>query len=302
MSTDVDCLVVGAGPAGLTAALYIARFHLRVCVIDAGNSRARQIVRSHNLAGFPDGIAGEELLERMQSQARRYGVAVRRGTVGDLQRADGVFRAMTGTEKITAAAVLIATGVENIRPPLGADQHEQALKSGCLRYCPVCDGYEVTDRKIGVYGSGENAVNEAEFLRSYSANVSLLIPEKATLAESERSCLAALGIEVVPQVTGFALDKTGISVRSDAGRIVFDTIYPALGSAVRSELAVKIGAETTDDGCIKVDSHQRTTIPGLYAAGDVVVGLDQISHAIGGGAVAGTAIRNDLASSRPLLR
>ena len=87
-----------------------------------------------------------------------------------------------------------------------------------------------------------------------------------------------------------------------AGPLRFDSIYPALGSTIRSDLARALGADMTADGCLLVDTHQRTSIPGLYAAGDVVKGLDQISHAVGEGGVAATTIRNDLAERRPLLR
>ena len=82
----------------------------------------------------------------------------------------------------------------------------------------------------------------------------------------------------------------------------FDTVYPALGSDIHSKLAAALGAVLTDEGCIKVDAHQRTSVPGLYAAGDVVVGLDQISHAMGEAGVAATTIRNDLATAKPMLR
>jgi thioredoxin reductase (NADPH) len=91
-------------------------------------------------------------------------------------------------------------------------------------------------------------------------------------------------------------------VATAAGRLKFDSIYPALGSEVHSNLAKGLGAAVTDDGCIKVDDHQRTSVPGLYAAGDVVSGLDQISHAMGEAGVAATTIRNDLAKAAPLRR
>ncbi|HEU4704691.1 MAG TPA: FAD-dependent oxidoreductase, partial [Sphingomicrobium sp.] len=86
------------------------------------------------------------------------------------------------------------------------------------------------------------------------------------------------------------------------GRLRFDSVYPALGSRVRSELAAEAGARTSADGCLVVDAHQRTDVPGLFAAGDVVKGLDQISHAMGEGGVAATAIRNYLAELAPLRR
>jgi thioredoxin reductase (NADPH) len=99
-----------------------------------------------------------------------------------------------------------------------------------------------------------------------------------------------------------AINGDQIAVETGHGRLLFDSLYPALGSDVRNELACQLGAALNDMGSIIADAHQRTNIPGLYAAGDVTLGLDQISHAMGEGGVAATTIRNDLAKERPLLR
>ena len=104
------------------------------------------------------------------------------------------------------------------------------------------------------------------------------------------------------QPRNFALDPTGIHFTVGQKGMSFDAVYPALGSEIHSELAASLGATLTDEGCIKVDAHQRTNVLGLYAAGDVVVGLDQISHAMGEAGVAATTIRNDLAAAQPMLR
>jgi thioredoxin reductase (NADPH) len=183
--------------------------------------------------------------------------------------------------------------------------HDEALARGLIRYCPICDGYEVTDRKIGVIGSGSHGVAEAVFLRGYSADVTLIAPDLAhDLAEEDRAQLEALGIETIDgPARGVGVQSACITVETAEGYHAFDTVYPALGSDTHTELAEQAGvALTKETGCITVDSHQRTNVPGLYAAGDVVLGLDQISHAVGEGGVAATTIRNDLAKRRPLLR
>ena len=101
---------------------------------------------------------------------------------------------------------------------------------------------------------------------------------------------------------GFRLEVEGVSVEAAGRRVTFDTFYPALGSAVHSDSAAELGAALTDEGCIKVDVHQRSSVSGLYAAGDVVIGLDQISHAMGEAGVAATTLRNDLARIAAQLR
>jgi thioredoxin reductase (NADPH) len=302
---ELDCLIVGGGPAGLTAAIYLARFHLKLRVIDAGNSRASWIPCTRNHAGFPDGISGTELIERMKAQARKYGAAIESGRVTRLDRVKGGFSAEWGSGSARARTVLLATGVMNRRPPMDEDLHDEALARGLIRYCPICDAYEVTDKKVGVIGSGARGVAEALFLRSYSADITLIAPDRAhDIDAADQAKLREYGIKAVDgPCHAVAALNDAIVVETAQGHHAFDSVYPALGSDVHNELAGQIGvALSGETGCVIVDSHQRTNVPGAYGAGDVVLGLDQISHAMGEGGVAATTIRNDLAKLRPLLR
>ena len=302
----LDCLVIGGGPAGLTAAIYLSRYHLDILVVDGGKSRAAQIPCTRNHAGFPDGISGVELLERMREQAQKYGTRIESEYVTKIERdeATGVFTATWGSGEASARSVLLATGVTNRRPPMDETLHDEALAAGMIRYCPVCDGYEVTDKKVGVIGSGKGGVNEAIFLRSFTADVALIAPDKATTVSSEdRSRLEEAGIEIVDgPAEGVATMDGCITIDTAEGHFTFDSVYPALGSDTHTQLAEMLGGALSETCCILVDSHQRTSVPGLYAAGDVVLGLDQISHAMGEGGVASATIRNDLAKARPLRR
>jgi thioredoxin reductase (NADPH) len=298
-----DCLVIGGGPAGLTAAIYLTRYHLSIRVVDAGKSRASLIPCTHNHAGYPGGISGKELIARMTEQAQMYGAAIVTGRVTRLDRIDGGFRAEWGEGSVMARTVLIATGVTNRRPPMDEDLHDAALAKGLIRYCPVCDGYEVTDRRVGVIGSGGRGVAEAVFLRGFTADITLIAPDRAhELDADDQARLAEFGIEAVDgPCQAVAAHDECIVVDTAEGHYTFDSVYPALGSDTHVELALQVGA-TLEEGVLVVDSHQRTSVPGLYAAGDVVLGLDQISHAMGEGGVAATTIRNDLAKERPILR
>ncbi len=302
--TTCDCLVIGGGPAGLAAAIYLARFHLAVTVFDAGKSRASLIPMARNLPGFPDGIAGAAYLERMRAQARAYGANLRSGEVTDIARKAEIFVAKTAQSTIRARAVLLATGVVNNRPGMISDtDHARAVASGLIRYCPICDAYEVTDRQIAVLGTGRRGLAEAMFLRAYSSKVTLVAPRGGHDLDSvQKGDLAAAQILVAGPCQGIKLRNDSLELSIDGVPTRFDTLYPALGSKIRSELAGHLGAGLSPDGCLAVDLHQRTSVSGLYAAGDVVLGLDQISHALGEAGVAATAIRNDLAAASPLLR
>jgi thioredoxin reductase (NADPH) len=299
-----DCIIIGAGPAGLTAAIYLARFHLSIRLLDCGSSRAALIPLTRNHAGYPDGVSGKDLLADMLVQAEKYG-AVREGvTVEAIEPLDEGFAVMADGRRLLARSVLLATGVVNNRPAgMTDDLHDAALAAGLLRYCPICDAYEVTDKRVAVIGTGEHGMREALFLRGYTRDLTLIAPESHEL---DAACEAALDDAGIVRVDGpcggFAIEENTFVVDTAKGRMRFDSVYPALGSMIRSKLAVAAGARASADGCLEVDNHQRTSIPGLFAAGDVVKGLDQISHAMGEAGVAATTIRNMLAEERPLRR
>jgi thioredoxin reductase (NADPH) len=302
----LDCLVVGGGPAGLTAAIYLARFNLDILVVDGGKSRASWIPCTRNVSGFPDGIEGTELLQRMRRQACRFGAKVETEFVTKVERdgSSGVFTATWGSGRARSRSLLLATGVTNRRPPMDEELHNEALARGLIRYCPICDGYEVTDKKVGVIGSDSHGVAEALFLRSYTADLTLIAPHKALRLKPEHNkALKDAGIECVDgPARAVAVSSDCIVVETVEGTYTFDSVYPALGSDTHVQLAEQMGATIAADRCIVVDRHMRTSISGLYAAGDVVIGLDQIGHAMGQGGVAATTIRNDIEKQRPLWR
>ncbi|MEO7278171.1 MAG: NAD(P)/FAD-dependent oxidoreductase [Sphingomicrobium sp.] len=302
----LDCLIVGGGPAGLTAAIYLARFHMDILVVDGGKSRASWIPCTRNHAGYPDGIKGTELLERMREQARKYGARIETEFVTRLERdgENGLFTATWGSGKAIARSVLMATGVTNRRPQMDEALHDEALAKGLVRYCPICDGFEVTDKKVGVIGSGSHGVAEALFIRTYTADVTLIAPDSAlSLGPEDQRRLKDAGISCIDgPAQGVAMTDEGIVIDTAQGHHAFDSIYPALGSDTHTQLGEMLGARLADDGCYLCDDHQRTSVAGLYAAGDIVHGLDQISHAMGEGGVAATTIRNDLFAHEPRWR
>lgn len=300
-----DCIIVGAGPAGLTAAIYLARYYLSIRLFDCGSSRASWIPTSHNHAGYPEGINGNELLARMREQAGKYGAVIEPKRVTGLAKVGNPFVVTCGEEEYRARTVLLATGVVNNQPE-GMDQqlHDEALSRGLLRYCPVCDGYEVTDKRVAVIGTSDHGTAEAQFIRTYTRDITLISPHGDH--DLNEACSAQLDQAGIRRVAGpcgnYAIEDGRLALDTSEGRMAFDSVYPALGSVVRSGLAEKVGAKRTDMDCMIVDDHMQTSVPGFFAAGDVVVGLDQISNAMGQAGVASTAIRNYLAKDKPLRR
>ena len=296
----LDCLIVGGGPAGLTAAIYLARFRRSVRVVDDGASRALLIPKSHNYPGFPEGIAGRDLLTRLREQARKYGAELTAGHVERVSRGNGGLIAVCGSETIAARTLLFATGVVDIEPEL--PNVKDAIRRGLVRHCPICDGYEVIGKKVAVIGHGSSGVGEAQFIRHYTGELTLFTLGAANAIDAEdRACLERSGILIV--------DAPVAEVRTESGSIVglttrsgttyrFDTLYSALGCRIRSDLPRQLGATCDERGQVVVDDKLRTSVENVYAAGDLANDLNQIAVAAGHAAIAATSIHNSLRTIR----
>lgn len=290
-----ECLIVGAGPAGLTAAVYLARYRRSVLVVDGGASRATYIPASHNYPGAVSGVSGKDLLAQLATQAKTYGAQIAHGLVESLETTEDGFVAHVEGEAIQARRVLLATGIVDDRPAL--PNHRELVYGGSIRYCPVCDAFEATDHRISVLGPLESAIRKALFLRTYSRKVGVL-PLGRTLAKDDprRAPLveAGIGLADAPLADLDVNGKTIRAVMADGVEFEVDVLYLAMGAKVRNELAVKLGADCDESGNVMTREHQLTSVPNLYAAGDVTSGLDQISVAIGQAAIAATHMHQSL--------
>jgi thioredoxin reductase (NADPH) len=189
--------------------------------------------------------------------------------------------------------VILATGVIDKLPKISGI--ENAIVAGTIRLCAVCDGYEARDETIGIYGHADIALRHAEFLRTYSEKV-VIIEIGATSANDAalRGRAHEGGIRWLPPDSPLSIVGTACQVRVGNTSVHFDTVYPVLGADPQSELGVNLGAESDQEGNLIVDEEMRTTVVGLYAIGDVVVGLNQISVAVGQAAVAASAVHGIL--------
>lgn len=291
-ASPVDVVVVGGGPAGLTAATYLGRF-LRSClVLDAGGSRAMWIPESNNCPGFPNGVAGIELLRRMKAQAIEFGACIEAAEIERIERQDTGFLLFDGQRSWRANCVILATGLSDKLP----DERwvADAIACGALRLCSICDAYEAGDSRIGVYGPIRDIGAHGLFLRTYSSHVYLLPTDEGEGGDFLRQAVDA-GVRVLPARGRLAFDRQRCHYTCGDGEVfTFDSIYPFMGSHSSASIAAAAGAELSDTGEIIVDRDQMTAMPGLFAIGDVVSGLNQISVAVGQAAIAATRVHERL--------
>jgi thioredoxin reductase (NADPH) len=233
----------------------------------------------------------------MRKQATHYGAPIVEDMVCELRREpDGSFFGRTGAAAFRTRNVILATGAVDIEPALA--NVASAVRRGLIRHCAICDGFEVIGQKIGVIGDGASALREALFLRTYTHDVTLL-PLNGTIPfgaeDLAQAHSAAIKLAAAP-VRGVSFDRSGACVDVGGNKLKFKALYSALGCDVRSELATGLGVRVHEGKWVVVDAHQESSMPGLYAAGDVVHSLNQIAVAMGHAAIAATAIHNRLPS------
>ncbi len=291
-SNILDATIVGAGPAGLTAAIYLGRFRRRCVVLEDGQSRARWIPTSHNIPGFTAGIGGQTFLNTLKEQAVKYGARVCNTRVSSVSVSDGIFTLRTDEGLLYSRYVLLATGVRDHLPAI--EGAPEAVMRSLLRFCPICDAFEAIDKRIAVIGDSALGEREAEFLRNYSAQVTLLHigpPTPASLPGADGSG----GIERISiQLSDLHIQQDRVILCSQQGERNFDVVYVALGCSAQLDLARSLLASCDENGALHVNAHQETSVPGLYAAGDVVRGLNQVVVAAAESAIAATDIHNKL--------
>jgi thioredoxin reductase (NADPH) len=291
-----DIVVIGAGPAGLTAALYLARYRRDVLVVHDDSSRALRIPKTHNAPGFPDGIEGPDLIDRMTRHAAIYGAAIEVASITAIARTGtGFALASFDGRRWQSRAVILASGIVLNQVDLPHAVHDRAIKAGVLRYCPVCDGYEHRNARIGVIGCDSDGGAEALFLRQYSPDITLMPLSHPELSAAQTREMADASITVE---TGALIeleprdDRMDVRLEGHDTPLSFDVVYPALGTRPRAELAAQLGIALEAEGCVPAGAVKDSGVPGFFAAGDVVEGLDQISVAMGHGALAATKAHN----------
>lgn len=276
-----DVIVIGSGPAGITAAIYAKRRKLSILVISKGNGALQKTEKIDNYYGFENGISGEELYENGIKQAKNLGIDFIEDEVINIKYINQ-FTVETVNSKYEAKAVILATGVSRNVPNIKGIKE---FEGKGVSYCAVCDSFFYKDKEVAVLGDGNYAIHEFETLKPVASSVTILTNGN-TMVENRDS-----SIEVnSKKIREFRGDTKLEEVEFEDNTIQsLNGVFIAMGTASSSDLARKIGARIENNNII-VNENMETTVPGLFACGDCTGGLLQISKAVYEGAKAGLAV------------
>ncbi|MGG4489892.1 NAD(P)/FAD-dependent oxidoreductase [Metabacillus idriensis] len=298
MKDPYECIIIGAGIAGLQAAIQLGRYNRRVLVIDSGTGRSTLCRSYHNLLGWPDGVSGQTLRELGKVQAERSGIQFLNDRVTGVTKADSIFHVETANgDRHEAMRILLSTGLTdrlpdlpNLLPCLGIS----------IYVCPDCDGYEVQKKKTLVLGSGTAGANLALTLTYWTSDLTYINHEKENVPEEIKTKLDEKGIVCIEEAIASILVKdqsefAGVQL-SDGRKLYGERAFTAFGgNAVHSELAGMLGAERIQNKHVVVNPRTKeTSVQHVWAAGDIGVHSEQVTIAMGDGCQAAIWIHKSL--------
>ena len=306
-----DAVVIGGGPAGLSAATWLARYRRRVLVVDAGEQRNRWVDNSHGYLGN-DPVAPADLLDRAREQLDAYPFAERmegrvtraRGTLGrfevDVEGGPGAPEAAPKPHSIAAKRLVLATGVRDAFPDVGRFFDHYGAD---VFHCSSCDGYEADGRDVVAFGWSPHVVDFALGLLDWARTVTVCTDgHRLQAGDADRQRLARYGIDVVEQDAVALVGTRGALeavVLDDGTRLPCQLGFFSIAHEPSNDLARQLGCDLTHEGCIAVDANAETSVPGVYAAGDITPGTQLVSVAVADGATAGIACALTLSPERP---
>jgi thioredoxin reductase (NADPH) len=270
-----DVIVIGGGPAGISAAVYLKRFKLDVLVLMKDYGSLGKTDHIENYYGFPEPMTGTQIVENGLRQARRLGIEIKNEEVLNI---DGVDRFVVRTIRgeYDAKTVLLATG--SARPNLQIPGFSVFVGKG-ISYCAICDGFLYRKKAIGLLGEGEFMAEELAVLKNFSPNLTVFTNGKPLAAHVEGATVVS---SPVRRLEG---DEVLKRVVTDEGAFPVDALFVAVGTPSATDFALRMGA-FVENSVISVDEKFMTNIPGLFAAGDCIGGLSQIAKAVSDGAQA----------------
>lgn len=321
-----DCIIVGAGPAGIQASIYIKRAGMNPIVFYKGESELEKAEKIDNYYGFENGISGKELFEKGIMQATNLGIEIKKEEILNIEMEDNLeFKVKSENDTYQAKAVILATGLKRIVPKI--ENIEKYINKG-VSFCALCDGYFYKGKNVVVIGDGKNAIEEADVLKKVAKSVRILtsseiksingteqkvksITLKNDINECENNNVESNQEEVDKNKASerqfiecnstageknlnsqnLNLDDLNSNNSSDSNEIQVDGVFIAEGIAGGFEFAKRMGIITKNE-TIVVNDKMQTNVPGVFACGNITGGLLQVSKAVYEGAEAGINVVN----------
>jgi thioredoxin reductase len=295
-SETYDCIIIGGGPAGLTCAIFLGRYRLRVLLVD--NSKPRNYA-SRGIHGFlgQHGIEPGELRRRGRAEAEEAGVEICECTAEKITRVGDVFEVITSTGKMRARRIALAYGVRDTLPDI---PELERYYGASVFHCPDCDGYEITGKRVGVVGRGKGVAGLALKLLQWASEVTVFVHgHDRDFSSEETSKLLAETIAVKDERV-IQLDGDGehlkAAVLSTGERVELEALFFSWGVERSCDLAEQLGCKPEKDTpcCLKVSDMKETSVEGVFAMGDIVPGSQLAITSAADGAIAAIAINKSL--------
>ena len=286
---NYDVIIIGAGPAGVSAGLYAKRANLNVLILYSGKSELEKAHKIDNYYGFPDGITGKDLFQNGIEQAKNLEIDVKNEEVIDVEVTnENTFKIKSENSEYESKVLIMATGNKKIKPNIpGIEKFE----GKGISYCAICDGFFYRNKNVAVLGNGKFAISEADDLKNIVSNLTIL----TNGLEMEEKTTYKMDTRKIKQIHGENKVK---SIEFEDGNILeVDGIFIAQGIAGGSNFAKKIGAMEKNDNLI-VNEKMQTNIEGLYACGNLTGGLLQVNKAAYEGAKAALDAVNYIKSKK----
>lgn len=280
-----DVIIIGAGPAGISAAIYTRRANLKVMVLYHGRSELEKAEKIENFYGFPGGISGEDLYKRGIKQAKELGVELREKEVIDIALDKNLYKVVTSDEEYKGKTIIIATGNKKINPNIKGIN--QFVGKG-ISYCAICDGFFYRNKEVAVIGNGDYAISEAEKLENIVKNIKILtnglnIVQNSKVKEKNYK----IDTRKIKEIRG--KEKVEYIEFEDGERLNLDGIFIAIGEAGGVDFAKKLGITMQGEN-IKTDEEMQTNVKGIFACGNLTGGFFQVNKAVYEGAKAGLKV------------
>lgn len=278
-----DVIIIGAGPAGISASLYAKRANMKVLVIYKGISNLEKSVTIENYYGFPNGIDGKTLYNNGIKQAKNLGVEIKTSEVIGIEYIQNGFNVKTLQDEYSGKSIIIATGNKKVSPNI---KGLKEFEGKGVSYCAICDGFFYKGKKVAVIGKGEFAYSEAKMLSNVAHKIIMLT--NGEQIEFEKNGFD-INNKKIKEIAGE--EKVKKIIFEDLSEINVDGVFIALGEAGARDFAKTLGIITENDN-IKVNENMETNVKGIYACGNITGGLLQVSKAVFEGAKAGlSAVR-----------